>query len=161
MLNIIVELGPVEGVIDSPSAYFDANYEVSWLNNPLAKEIIKGIDKSTHIKDAYIESPVLGAIPPTMLSGGCKGCLILLNEPDAIVCGEFFGDNCFPWLSRIGKEMDITITMHHFLNVFSKTDFPMTARVVNNGKIVHSADEFSFEVLHLAEEYDRKKRSEL
>lgn len=158
MLNIIIELDRVQDKISSPSDYFDANYENSWLNSPLAKEIIKGIDKSDHIKDSYIESPVLGAIPPHMLSGGCKGCLILLNEPDVIIRGESFGDNCFPWLSRIGEEKDITITMHHFLNAFSSTDFAMTARIVNSGKIIHSADEFSFEMLRICEERDKIDR---
>ena len=43
-------------------------------------------------------------IPINPVRKTIKGCLILLNEPDVIIRGESFGDNCFPWLSRIGEE---------------------------------------------------------
>ena len=48
-----------------------------------------------------------------MLSTGCKTLLLLLNKPELIVSGDRMGDNCFPWLLRIAREQDITITLSH------------------------------------------------
>lgn len=146
MLKIIIEYDPVEDKISDVSDYFDGSYEKWWFNSDLAKAIIKGIDESEHIKDEFIESPVLGAIPPTMLSSGCKGCLLLLNEPDIIVSGERFGDNCFVWLNKIGQIKDITITMHHFL---ADWDIELNAFIINDNSVVHTSGELNTKILRL------------
>lgn len=111
MLNIF--LGTKNDSIYYVSEYFDATFEKEWFNSQLAKEIIKGIDDSEHIKDSYIESPVLGAISPRDLSSGCKGVLLLLNEDNITVCGERFGDNCFEYLFKVAELKDINITLSH------------------------------------------------
>lgn len=140
----------IKGKISHPKGYFEENYTVDWLNNPLAKEIIKGIDKSEHIQDHIIVSPVLGGISPTMLSTGCKGTLILLNEPSGtLVSGERFGDNCFPWLSRIGEEKDIYITLHHYIE---DEDMEIEAVVTNTGVKVTSGKELNNEIIRAAHE---------
>lgn len=142
----------IEGKISNSSAYFDRHYTVDWLNNDMAKAIIKGIDNSDHIKDHVIESPVLGAIPPVWLSTGCKGCLILLNSPSGtIVSGERFGDNCFEWLSKIGETKDIYITIHHYLADY---EIPLTATVTNINKVVHSSRELNHAILCVAFDLD-------
>jgi len=148
MLRIIVELEPVEDKIAYVSDYFDDSYDASWFESDLAKEVIRGIDKSEYIDGECIKSPVLGMIPPSYLSTGCKGCLILLNQPDVIVSGERFGDNCFPWLSKIGEQMDITITMHHYLMDF---DMPIRALVLNNNQVVSTAEELDAVILDLGD----------
>lgn len=135
MLNVI--LGTRKDCIHYVSDYFDALYENTWFSSKLAKDIIKGIDDSTHIKDGYIESPVYGAISPTELSSGCKGALLLLNMPDIIVCGERFGDNCFKWLFEIAKDREITITLSHFLRL----DYSFDMRILNTNEIVHNREE--------------------
>ncbi len=151
MLNIIIGR-EVEGKISYSSNYFNRKHTVDWLNNPLAKEIIKGIDNSVHIKDNLIESPVLGAIPPRMLSTGCKGVLILLNMPSGIIIsGERFGDNCFPWLSRVGEEKDIYISLAHSLDDY---DMQITAKIVNNGRIIHNSFELNREFLFVSQGFD-------
>ncbi len=141
-----------EGVIIYPSGVFDSKYTVDWLNNPLAKEIIKGIDNSEHVQDHIIMSPVFGAIPPRMLSTGCKGVLLLLNMPSGTkIRGERFGDNCFEWLSKVGEVKDIYITLHHYLDDY---DIPMTAVMTNNGKTVHSSGDLNTEILCIAHGVD-------
>jgi len=146
MLNIIIEFEEVKNKIMRVGKYFNGVYELSWFDSDLAKEIIRGIDNSEYIGDECIKSPILGMIPPSILSGGCKGCLLLLNEPDHIVCGESFGDNCFPWLSKIGEQQDITITLHHF---FECRDIPINARIVNDGRIVHTLGEVNSAIIQL------------
>lgn len=135
MLN--VALGSTKDSIHYVSDYFNAEYDNSWFNSKIAKDIIKGIDDSEHIKDGYIESPVYGAISPKDLSSGCKGVLLLLNKPEITVCGERFGDNCFEWLFKVAENMDINITLSHFL----KLDYTFEMKIVNTGVIVHNRKE--------------------
>ncbi len=146
MLNIIIEFDDVDDKLVGAGLYFEDVYEQDWFDSDLAKEIIKGIDKSEYIGGECIKSPVLGMIPPSMLSGGCKSCLLLLNEPEHVVCGESFGDNCFPWLSKIGEKHDITITLHHF---FRSTDIGIVARIINDGRVVHSLGEVNYAIIEL------------
>jgi hypothetical protein len=82
--------------------YFNHTYEDEWLDDPLVKEMVKDIDNSDILSRYCIQSPVLGQIPPTMLSGGVKTLIMLYKGeegfvPDLIVCGE----NCQKWLSKI------------------------------------------------------------
>ncbi len=99
------------------SDYFDAQYEVSWLQSDMAKRIIKTIDDSEYVSGEFIQSPVLGGISPRDLSTGCKALLIILNEPDTIVSGDRMGDNCYPLLLEIAKNRDVTITLCHYVDL--------------------------------------------
>ena len=95
-------------LINRPDSIFDLYYNNSWLNNSLAKKIIKQVDDSEHIKDAYIESPVLGAIPPQFLSTGCKNLLIAAfykqyETEQYFTDGAKMGDNCYPLIFEIAK----------------------------------------------------------
>lgn len=99
------------------SEYFNSMYDVNWLSSDKAKEIIRIIDKSEYVDGEYISSPVFGGISPRDLSTGCKTLLILLNEPDKIVSGDRMGDNCFPLLLELSKEVDLTITLRHFVDL--------------------------------------------
>lgn len=130
------ELGmSIKGKISYVSDYFDAQYEQSWFQSPLAKEIIRDIDKSEYIKGEYIESPIFGGISPTDLSTGCKSLLLLLNEDGAIVSGERMGDNCFKWVLRIAEEKDITITLNHGIDLeepFEAISLNTGNRITNN-----------------------------
>lgn len=145
MLNVI--LGSTKDSEHYVSDYFDDVYSNEWLENQMAKDIIKGIDNSEHIKGGYIESPVYGAISPKDLSSGCKGVLLLLNKPEITVCGERFGDNCFEWLFKIAKNMDITITLSHYLQI----EYQFEMKIVNTGVIVHNIKEL-FEQIEYCEE---------
>lgn len=122
----------IEGKISYVSDYFDAQYEQSWFQSPLAKEIIRDIDQSEYISGEYIESPLLGGMPPTGLSTGCKSLLLLLNEDGAIVSGERMGDNCFKWVLEIAKVKDITITLNHGIEF----EEPFEVLSMNTGRVL-------------------------
>ncbi len=49
---------------------WEYDYEDSWIVDPFVKEMIWDVDKSTVLDSGVIDSPVLGKIPPTGLSGG-------------------------------------------------------------------------------------------
>ena len=117
MLNLY--LGPafifMENKISKVSDYFDAVYKPSWFESAEAREIIKKIDDSEYYRDEVIISPVFGAIPPRMLSSGCKALLLLLNRPELIVSGDRMGDNCYPVLLEMARKRDYTITLCHWV----------------------------------------------
>lgn len=145
MLHVFI--GTRGDSVDNVSGYFDAEYDCTWFCSQLAKDIIAGVDESTYVEDEFIKSSVLGGISPRDLSSGCKGLLLLLNEPFLVVCGERFGDNCFPWLFKIADTQDITITLSHLPN-FEET---FNMHIMNSDVIVHTHDEFISEILSLRE----------
>jgi len=68
MLNIF--FGDMKDVIFNTSVYFKNVYHDEWITAPLSVEMIADVDKSKVIDGGVIDSPVLGKIPPTGLSGG-------------------------------------------------------------------------------------------
>jgi hypothetical protein len=121
--------------------YFMTHRKNDWLNRPYVKKIIKDIDKSDAIKDEYIESPVLGAIPSLMLSDGCKAVILMevLDEPH--IYGSRCGDNCVPDILEIAERKDVTLTLHHCMK------FPenFEAYLIESDKYVHSWKEYVYE----------------
>lgn len=132
-----------EGRVAYVSEYFNSVYTRDWLNNGLAKQIIKDIDQTDHVQDEFLMSPVLGGISPRDLSSGCKALLLLLNKPSVIVSGERMGDNCVAWLLKIGQMQDITITLHHCMQ------FPENFQIwsINSGKLIGNRQEYLEELI--------------
>lgn len=70
MLNIFY--GDMPEAIYNPVVYFKNCYTDDWITDPLSREMILDVDKSTVVSARIIDSPVLGAITPRELSGGVK-----------------------------------------------------------------------------------------
>jgi len=112
MALITFYLGKIEPVLTSGGLEFDALYTPDWINNDLAKFIIKGIDNSEVICDRVIKSPVIGMIPPEYLSHGCKNVLLAFfkEEMDGVYLdGSKMGDNCYPILIEAAKKSGISV----------------------------------------------------
>ena len=62
------------------SAYFKYDYEDNWITDPFVKKMIKDVDQSIVLDSGVIDSPVLGKIPPTGLSGGVKTLILVKFE---------------------------------------------------------------------------------
>lgn len=136
MLNIFY--GDMEGAVYNTSAYFKYDYEDSWIVDPFVKEMIQAVDESTVLDSGVIDSPVLGKIPPTGLSGGVKTLILVKLDKDKVFNASTCGDNCAEWLLKIAEIEDRTINLHHLMN-FGKE--PFTIRILNTDQIVHSMDE--------------------
>ena len=102
------------------------------------KEMILDVDKSTVLGNAVIDSPVLGKISPTALSGGVKTLILIINEPDKIFNASTCGDNCAKWILKIAENRDVTINLRHLMN-FGKGPFEI--RILNTNQIVHDRKE--------------------
>lgn len=136
MLNII--FGKIDNVIFNTSVFFKNSYEESWLLEKETQQMILDIDKSKVLGNGAIESPVLGIIPPTSLSGGVKTLILISHVSDKIFNASNCGNNCASWLLRIGAEKDVTVNLRHLMN-FGTGSFELN--VVNKNKVVYSMDE--------------------
>ena len=107
MLHIRFERSP--NTFLGASKYFDYHFEEAWFDDPLVRQIIQDIDKSTVVMGCVIRSPVLGIMPPQWLSNGAKTLILMLKEPWHEFNATSIGDNCGPWIIKIGHLHDITI----------------------------------------------------
>ena len=136
MLNII--FGKIDNVIFNTSVFFKNSYEESWLLEKETQQMILDIDRSKVLGNGAIESPVLGIIPPTSLSGGVKTLILISHISDKIFNASNCGNNCASWLLKIGKEKNVTINLRHLMN-FGDGSFELN--IVNKNKIVRSMNE--------------------
>ena len=114
--------------------FFDGNMEKFIYK----KEMILDVDKSIVLGNAVIDSPVLGKISPTALSGGVKTLILIKNEPDKIFIASTCGDTCAKWILKIAENRDVTINLRHLMN-FGKGPFEI--RILNTNQIVHDRKE--------------------
>lgn len=136
MLNIIY--GHDSNAIFNTASYFQYDYEDAWIVDPMVKEMILDVDKSTVLDSGVIDSPVLGKIPPVQLSGGVKTLILVKFEKDKIFNASTCGDNCAKWLLKIAENEDRTINLRHLMD-FGEDEF--TIRIQNTNQIVHSMKE--------------------
>lgn len=92
-------------------AYFRNVYDTEWFDDDIVKKIVKDIDGSTVLSQYCIQSKVLGQIPPDLISGGAKACILLLKDDSSLIDLIACGSNCECWLSRIFSMKDVRVTM--------------------------------------------------
>lgn len=136
MLNIY--FGNMPEAIFNTSVYFKNAYEDAWIMDPLAKEMIKDIDKSVVLDSAVIDSPVLGKIAPTALSGGVKTLILMQNERTKIFNASTCGDNCAKWILKLAEIDDLTINLRHLMD-FGNGTFDIC--ILNTKQMVHTMKE--------------------
>jgi hypothetical protein len=119
MLN--VQFGNMPEAIYNTAAYFKNVYEPEWIVKPLSVEMIRDVDGSEVVGPDLIQSPVLGPIPPTRLSGGVKTLMLLDNDRQHVFNASTCGDNCAKWILRIASERDrqkrkLLINLRHLMD---------------------------------------------
>lgn len=130
--------GDMPEAIYNTAVYFKNSYEDEWITSELTREMVKDVDRSVVLDSGVIDSPVLGKIPPTGLSGGVKTLILAANEPDKIFNASTCGDNCAKWFLKLGESRDLTINLRHLMN-FGAGDFSI--EILNTGQIVHNRKE--------------------
>ena len=136
MLNVFY--GKLPEAIYNTSVYFKNAYEDDWITDPIARQMILDVDKSTVLDSAVIDSPVMGKIAPTALSGGVKTLILIKNEPSKIFNASTCGDNCAKWILKLADTEDITINLRHLMD-FGDGTFDNC--IMNTNPIVHSMKE--------------------
>ena len=111
-----IYFGDMPKAIYNTEIYFKNKYKESWLLDATTQAMIKGIDNSTVVSDKVIDSPYLGMIPPTSLSGGVKTLILIKNEPKTVFNASTCGDNCAKWLLELAKDQDLTVNLNHIMD---------------------------------------------
>ena len=137
MLNVY--FGDMEDSIYNTSSYFKFNYEKEWLDDPEIKEMIKDVDSSVVLGTGAIDSPVMGVIAPTALSGGVKTLILIDKVPDKVFNASNCGDNCAEWLLKMGDVKDVTVNLRHIMH-FERDSFNI--KILNTNDIVCDMDSF-------------------
>lgn len=136
MLNIYY--GNMPGAIFNTAVYFKNAYEDAWITDPVAREMILDVDRSTVLDSAVIDSPVMGKIAPTALSGGVKTLILMKNERTKVFNASTCGDNCAKWILKLAEADDLTINLRHLMD-FGEGAFDI--RILNTNQVVHSMKE--------------------
>ena len=105
-----INFGDYEYTNYDPDGLFETIFLPEWLEDPFVKEMVLDIDKSEVISPFCINSPVLGQIAPTYLSGGVKSIIMMLKQKEYIMDLCNCGTNCEKWIARLSKEVDFEVT---------------------------------------------------
>lgn len=151
--SINIKTAPWEYIYDI-DGFFDGFVEDNWMTDGWAKRVIKAVDKSDLVAPKVIESPVLGQIPYTWISGGAKILIMMNMGPDVIYDGDNLGDNCWPLFLELGKTKDIAIN----LTYSPSFNWVEDSKVINldTGKEINSYREFMEN--HLRSQFVYKER---
>ena len=113
-------------------------FRSEWITDPVAREMILDVDKSIVLDNAVIDSPVMGKIAPTELSGGVKTLILMKNERSKVFNASTCGDNCAQWILKLADMDELTINLRHLMN-FGNGTFDI--RIMNTNQVVHSMKE--------------------
>ena len=138
--------GDCPQAIYDTSTYFKNAYKDAWITDPMCAEMIRDVDQSKVLDSNLIESPVLGLIPPTQLSGGVKTLILIYKDSSRIFNASKCGDNCAKWLLKMAEKRKVEINLRHLMD-FGDGTFKI--RIQNNGTIAHNMRE----LVTLAGEY--------
>lgn len=130
VVMLSVYFGNMQGELYTADGWFDNQLDEQLLLTEFSKKAVRDIDKSEVVSENLIESPVLGAIPPRMLSGGVKA-VIVLRYTDRVVNLCAMGDNCIPSLLEILHFKDLTVSACRFVD-FYKFGYRGAVRVLND-----------------------------
>ena len=120
---LTIRAGLSEDTIDGIDSYFQFEYEDEWFHDPLVKEMVLDIDHSVVEPPHKVVTPVLGDIPVLGISTGVKALILMYKEPENEFWATACGDNCAKWIKRFGDELNITISLEHFMD-FGDNRFP-------------------------------------
>ena len=144
MLRIFYGDIKAQNYIYCPDVFFNNTYEDEWMNDPLTKEMVRDIDKSEVVGPRLIDSPFLGPIPTERLSGGVKTLILMNFDSEHIFNASACGDNCAPWILKIGERKDLTIRLGYLMDF---GEGPFEIEIVNLHQVVHTMKELVVAVL--------------
>ena len=137
-----IHFGSLDNEIYVASPYFDTYFKKEWFEDEFNKQMILDVDKSKVVAPNVVESPILGTIPPQWLSGGVKTSICMNSDKNGFIFNANCGDNCAKWILKIAEKRDLTITLHHFLDLWYE-DIEPTVKIyiINTDRFVNTLDE--------------------
>lgn len=144
MLHIYYGEIDAENYIFNPDPFFNNTYEDEWITDPLTVEMVKDVDKSTVVGPRLIDSPFLGPISTERLSRGVKTLILMNFDDEHIFNASACGDNCAPWILRIGQKKELYIRLGYLMDFGNEE---LEIEIANLGIVVHSYRELVETVL--------------
>ncbi len=139
-----IYFGHLDEAVSHPAILFKNIFLAEWFEDPFVKWICKIADDTDVVSAYQMTNPTFGPVNCTMLSQGCKNC-ILAYETDNVIDADIMGDNCARILVEIAKKKDLTVTLS-YLKIFK--DIPdFSALILNSNKMVYSFAEYVFEAV--------------
>ena len=138
MLSVHFGVFESEDYVFDPDMYFNNTYEDEWLLDPFVRDVVADVDGSIVVGPRLIDSPFLGPIPPERLSGGVKTLVLMRFDHDHVFNASACGDNCAPWILRIGTEHDLLIRLGYLMDFGPE---PFAIVVANTGEVAHDIKE--------------------
>lgn len=137
----------------NPDVDFKNIYEPEWFNNDIVKRMVKDIDSSEVVSPYCINSPVLGQIAPSFLSGGVKSLIMLLYLDYYYLDLVSLGENCCYWLSEICKVKDIRVSMSGYNLIFEGCDIQGICE--NDNSKINSRLDWIYKMDRMVSDYRR------
>ena len=135
MLNLIV--GKNKEYANAPDGWFDNQLDDDYLNTDFSKDAVLKVDKSELVNENLVQSPFLGAIPPSKLSRGVKTIILLRYVDDRIFDLDYCGDNCTALLASVFNQFDRTAQANVF-QFFYKNGLVGKIHIMNDDSYVSS-----------------------
>lgn len=113
---IKIHFGRLEEQIISIGSFFNFEYEKEWNRDKMVQDILADIDKCVYLGEQFEEfykHDTLGIRRITQMSGGSKNLILMLKKPIFVFRGSSCGENCIPWIERIGSIVDFVMTLEH------------------------------------------------
>lgn len=149
-------IGHNDKSLGTPRAFFMYKFDMSYLETDFSKEVVRSIDKSEVVSRNLIQSEVLGAIPPSMLSNGVKTLLVSKYYSDSVMVNfATMGENCLPYFFRVAMEKDVVACMDCFYIPYN-FGYVGGIKILNDGSVVTNDSEF----LDKWEEFEEERNFE-
>ena len=140
MLNIWVGDYKGENVVEFSDTVFPDLYEDEWFEDPFVKEMILDVDQSVVVGPLLIQSPVLGPIAYSELSGGVKALILMYKMDEYIFNATNCGNNCAKWIQRISEKKDLTIKLEYVMEF--QDDEYFNIRIMQTGDVAHKKEDY-------------------
>lgn len=158
MLNIMFGKR-LHNTIIGVDSYFNDMYEDEWFDpqDDVITQMVKDIDDSILIGRA-VDSPYLGMISITELSGGVKTLIMMYKMEGFVTDLIVLGNNCQDWLLRIAKERDITVCTTGYDMLFDDCNEEVVARCLNNGEIIKGQSQWLYSLNKFMKETEKERQ---
>lgn len=129
-----------------PDEVFDSVFEPKWLEEQFIKDMILDIDKTEVISPYCLNSPVLGQIAPSLLSGGVKACILIMKRPELYIDLAACGENCETWLSKIFENSDAHVAMSGAHLSFKGLTIKCICE--NDDSLIQNSEDWRYKMIH-------------
>lgn len=130
-----------------PNAYFDVDYEDSWLSSDFGRDVIQTIDRIPLQEDVVLSLARHGMRPEDLCTGTKN--LFLCKHVDKLNHMSKMGANCFPFLLDIADQKDVYMAVTAPCFMWDEQLKGRAVHFVNDDSFVNTGEDFLHKMLKL------------